>query len=122
MSELSHFDETGASRMVDVSDKPITARFARAVGYVHMQPETLKRICDRSLAKGNVLEVARLAGLMAAKKTADLIPLCHPLPIDGSELNLQPVNATTLRIEALFPPRRAPAWKWKPSPPSPWRL
>ncbi len=81
--ELSHFDESGASRMVDVGDKPITQRMARASGLVRMSAETLALIRDRKLAKGDVLEVARLAGIQGAKRTADLIPLCHPLPLDA---------------------------------------
>lgn len=83
MGELSHFDEHGASRMVDVGDKPITRRVARASGLVRMQPATWRLICDRGLAKGDVLEIARLAGIMAAKRTAELIPLCHTLPLDS---------------------------------------
>ncbi len=77
MSPLSHFDESGAARMVDVGAKPETERFARASAVVRMQPATLALIRDRRVSKGDVLEVARLAGIMAAKKTADLIP---PLP------------------------------------------
>ena len=100
MTELTHFDEHGASRMVDVGAKEVTHRMARAESFVTMQPETLKLILDRKVAKGNVLEVARLAGIMATKRTADLIPLCHPLGIDGVDVDLQPVGATTLRIEA----------------------
>jgi cyclic pyranopterin phosphate synthase len=101
MAELTHFDETGASRMVDVSDKPVTARMARASGLVRMRPETLALIRDRRLAKGDVLEVARLAGIMAAKRAGDLIPLCHPLGLDAVELDLQPDGPATLRIEAV---------------------
>lgn len=100
MSELTHFDEQGASRMVDVGAKEITHRMARAESFVVMQPETLRLILDRRVAKGDVLEVARLAGIMATKRTADLIPLCHPLGIDGVDVALQPVDATTIRIEA----------------------
>jgi cyclic pyranopterin phosphate synthase len=81
--ELSHFDEHGASRMVDVSQKPITQRTARASATVRMSPATLTMVRNRELAKGDVFEVARLAGIMAAKRTADLIPLCHPLPLDS---------------------------------------
>src|SRR5262245_47898955 len=76
-STLSHFDEAGASRMVDVGAKPETHRTARASAVVRMQPTTLALIRDKQLAKGDVLEVARLAGIMGAKKTPDLIPLCH---------------------------------------------
>src|SRR5690349_9223326 len=100
MGELSHFDETGASRMVDVSAKPVTARTARASGVVRMRPETLALILDRKMAKGDVREVARLAGIMAAKRTGDLIPLCHPLGLDAVELSLEPADERTLRIEA----------------------
>ena len=100
MSELTHFDEQGASRMVDVGAKEITQRLARAESFVVMRPETLQRIVDRQVAKGDVLEVARLAGIMATKRTADLIPLCHPLGIDGVEVELQAIDLTTIRIEA----------------------
>ena len=100
MSQLSHFDESGASRMVDVSAKDVTLRQARAAATVQMRPETLQLILDRKLAKGDVLEVARLAGIMGAKRTADLVPLCHPLMIDAVELELQPADQQTLRIEA----------------------
>jgi cyclic pyranopterin phosphate synthase len=100
MTDLTHFDEHGASRMVDVSAKEVTRRMARAESFVVMLPETLQRIVDRRVSKGDVLEVARLAGIMATKRTADLIPLCHPLGIDGVEVSLQPIDATTVRIEA----------------------
>jgi cyclic pyranopterin phosphate synthase len=100
MSELTHFDEHGASRMVDVGAKEVTSRMARAESFVVMLPETLTLIVDRRLAKGDVLEVARLAGIMASKKTADLIPLCHPLGLDSVTVDLQPIDATTIRIEA----------------------
>lgn len=100
MSELTHFDEHGASRMVDVGAKDVTHRMARAETFVVMQPATLQLIVDRRMAKGDVFEVARLAGIMATKRTADLIPLCHPLGIDAVDLDLRPVNPTTIRIEA----------------------
>ncbi len=86
--------------MVDVSAKPETLRQARASGLVRMRPETLSAILDRSIAKGDVREVARLAGIMAAKKAGELIPLCHPLGIDAVEMDLKPVDTATLRIEA----------------------
>lgn len=98
--ELTHFDDRGASRMVDVSGKEITARLARASGLVRMAPATLAMVLDRKLAKGDVLEVARLAGIMAAKRTGELIPLCHPLGIDSVEVALTPVDPGTLRIES----------------------
>jgi cyclic pyranopterin monophosphate synthase len=101
MSELTHFDEAGASRMVDVSGKEITLRTARASGCVRMQPATLELVRDRRLAKGDVLEVARLAGIMASKRTGELIPLCHPLGLDAVELSLAAEVPDTIRVEAL---------------------
>jgi cyclic pyranopterin phosphate synthase len=101
MSELSHFDEKGASRMVDVSAKPESDRLARASASVRMKPETLRLIRDRSLAKGDVLEVARLAGIMAAKRTGELIPLCHPLPITSAQVDFDFPAENVLRIQAV---------------------
>jgi cyclic pyranopterin phosphate synthase len=100
MVGLTHFDDHGQSRMVDVSAKAATLRTARASGLVRMREETLTLVRDRKLAKGDVLEVARLAGIIAAKRTGELIPLCHPIGLDAMELDLQPLDATTLRIEA----------------------
>jgi len=100
MADLTHFDEHGASRMVDVSSKDVTTRTARASGLVRMEPKTLALIVDRRVAKGDVLEVARLAGIMAAKRTGDLIPLCHPLGIDSVEISLAPADEQSLRIIA----------------------
>ena len=82
VQKLSHLDETGRARMVDVGHKPVTERMAVAKGEVHMRPETLALIQAGALKKGDVLTVAQLAGVMAAKRTAELIPLCHPLPIN----------------------------------------
>lgn len=100
MSELSHFDSTGASRMVDVGDKQATRRVARASGLVRMAAETLALIRDKRAAKGDVLEVARLAGIMATKRTADLIPLCHPLQLESVTIDFTFLDERTLRIEA----------------------
>lgn len=100
MAELSHFDEHGASRMVDTSAKSETLREARASGRVHMAPATLALIRDRGVAKGDVLEVARLAGIMAAKRTGDLIPLCHPLPLTGVQVDFRFEGEAVLHIEA----------------------
>ena len=86
MAKLTHFDDEGASRMVDVGDKEVTLREARASGRVRMQQATLALVRDRKSAKGDVLEVARLAGIMAAKRTAELVPLCHTLPLDAVEV------------------------------------
>src|SRR5688500_7488037 len=100
MPDLTHFDDRGASRLVDTSAKPETLRTARASGLVRMAPATLRLIRDKSLAKGDVFEVARLAGILAAKKTGDLIPLCHPLPITGATVDFAFEGDDTLRIEA----------------------
>jgi len=85
---LTHFDDQGRARMVDVSGKPATARRAVAQGSVVMRPETLALVVEGRAKKGDVLAVARLAGIMAAKRTSDLIPLCHPLPISSVSLDL----------------------------------
>ncbi|MGF1583239.1 MAG: cyclic pyranopterin monophosphate synthase MoaC [Gemmataceae bacterium] len=100
MNEFTHFDDQGASRMVDTSQKPETHRLARASGLVRMASTTLSLIRDKGHAKGDVLEVARLAGIMAAKKTGDLIPLCHPLPITSASIDFSYDGDDTLRIEA----------------------
>src|SRR5260370_21719726 len=103
MTQLSHFDESGASRMVDVGSKPVTARMARASGQVSMAAETLRTILDRKAAKGDVLEVARLAGILAAKKTPELIPLCHSLSLDSVALDLRVLDHCTLGIQPTVP-------------------
>ncbi len=100
MSQLSHFDAQGASRMVDVGRKDVTARYARAAGRVRMRPETLALVREHGLGKGNVLEVARLAGIMAAKRTAELIPLCHTLPLDAVSVQFDFTDASTVTIQA----------------------
>lgn len=100
MPDLSHFDDSGASRMVDVSTKPVTWRLARAQAVVTMLPETLAMIRDRKVAKGDVFEVARLAGIMATKRTPDLIPLCHSLGLESAEVSFEVVDDRSVRIEA----------------------
>ncbi len=90
MPKLTHFDDRGDAHMVDVSGKPVTAREARAAGWVRMAPETFEILQSGQAKKGDVLGVARLAGIMGAKKTADLIPLCHPLPVTKVALELEP--------------------------------
>lgn len=85
---LTHLDEEGRAHMVDVGEKPITARRARAQAVVHMSPETARAIQDVTLSKGDALSVARVAGIMGAKKTAELIPLCHSLALDHVSVNL----------------------------------
>ncbi len=88
MSDFTHFDAKGNARMVDVGDKDVTERTATALASVTMQPATLALIQGGGVKKGDVLQVARLAGIMAAKRTADLIPLCHPLPLAAVDLEL----------------------------------
>jgi len=100
MGKLSHFDDKGASRMVDVGSKPVTLRTARARAWVRMAPATTRLIRDRQLAKGDVLEVARLAGIMGAKQTANLIPLCHPLALDAASIDFEFVDEDKLEIQA----------------------
>lgn len=86
--KLSHFDDQGAAHMVDVGDKAVTSRIATAKGRIIMAAETLAMIAQGTAKKGDVLGIARIAGIMAAKKTADLIPLCHPLPITKVSIDL----------------------------------
>lgn len=100
MSGLTHFDDSGASRMVDVGGKPVTLRLARAEAVVSMQPETLALVRDHKLSKGNVLEVARLAGIMATKRTDELIPLCHSLGLDSATVDFEILGDTQIRIES----------------------
>ncbi len=88
MSSFSHFDDQGRARMVDVSEKQVTERSATAKASVLMQPETVELIVTGGVKKGDVLQVARLAGVMAAKRTSDLIPLCHPLGLDAVDVDL----------------------------------
>lgn len=98
--DLTHFDAEGRARMVDVSDKADTARFAVAKAKVDMQPETLKRIRTGQIAKGDVLAVAQIAGIMAAKQTSNLIPMCHPLAITGAKLEFSLHEPGRVEIEA----------------------
>jgi len=90
MRRLTHLDESGEARMVDVGEKPETHRVARAGGRITMRPETLALVREGGHAKGDVLAVARVAGIMAAKRTAELVPLCHPLPLSRVEVELAP--------------------------------
>ncbi|MGH7853370.1 MAG: cyclic pyranopterin monophosphate synthase MoaC [Candidatus Binatia bacterium] len=102
MAKLSHLDEQGRARMVDVSEKEVTGRIAVARGSIHMRPETLALILDDKIEKGDVFSVARVAGIMAAKKTSELIPMCHPLNITSVEIDLTPQqNPARVDIEAM---------------------
>jgi len=98
---FSHLDEQGSARMVDVGDKPATQRTATARGRVHMAAATVAAIRDGGLEKGDVISVARLAGIMGAKRTAELIPLCHPLPLSNADVELRLVeDADAVEITA----------------------
>ena len=98
MTGLTHLDDRGAARMVDVGDKPATMREAVAEGRIRLSPEALALVRDASARKGDVLAVARVAGIMAAKRTADLIPLCHPLPLSRVAIDLMVTeNGVTAR-------------------------
>jgi cyclic pyranopterin phosphate synthase len=99
MSRLTHLDAQGSARMVDVSAKAATRREAVAEGFIAIADTALTAIREQAVAKGDVLAVARIAGIMAAKRTADLIPLCHPLPIDAVSVDLA-LEATGIRVTA----------------------
>ena len=86
---MTHFDETGRARMVDITGKPVTERMARAQGVIRMRRETLDAIRSGTTKKGDVIAVARIAGIMAAKRTAELIPLCHPIPLSDVDLTIE---------------------------------
>ena len=95
---LTHLDDQGNAKMVDVGDKDVTSREAIARGYISIQPETLRLIKEGLMKKGDVLTIAQLAGIMGAKKTSELIPLCHPLPLDKVEVELE-LDDTECRID-----------------------
>jgi cyclic pyranopterin phosphate synthase len=106
MSKLTHFNGHGQAHMVDVGEKPATRRCAIARGQIRMQPQTLAEIQSRDTSKGDVLGIARIAAIMAAKRTADLVPLCHPLPLTHVEVHFQPLEnqpglLCTARVETL---------------------
>ena len=98
--KLTHIDKEGRARMVDVSDKVETARVARAEAFVVMAPETVKLLRNREMPKGDPLETARIAGIQAGKKTSDLIPLCHPLPLTHLDVSIE-VTESGARIESI---------------------
>ena len=98
--DLTHLDETGAARMVDVGDKDITQRTAEAAATVKMQPETLQKILSAELKKGDALAAARIAGIMAAKRTFELIPLCHNIPIESVKIDFDDNGRNELYIRS----------------------
>lgn len=99
IDKLTHFNEQGRAHMVDVSDKKETKRIAVAKSQIQMRPETLKRIQEGSVDKGDVLAVAQIAGIMAAKKTADIIPMCHPLPLTGIDITFEVLSDEILSFQ-----------------------
>ena len=102
MKKFTHLDEEGQVRMVDVTDKKHTVRSAVAQGIVFMKPETFAMIQDQTMKKGNVLETARIAGIMGAKKTSELIPMCHPLNITQVKIDFFPdKESSSIRVEAF---------------------
>ena len=104
MGELTHFNEQGRARMVDVTDKAVTHRRAVAAGEIHMAPETLQKIKDGTMKKGDVLAVAQVAGIQAAKHNWELIPMCHPLPLTPAWWRSGPPS----------PAPASPGWRWRP--------
>src|SRR3954471_14339724 len=102
-AKLTHLDDAGRARMVDVGHKPVTARKAVAEGFISMSPDTLRAIADETVPKGEVLGTARVAGIMAAKRCGELIPMCHPLPVESVEVSfdvpeLEPDGAEPVRL------------------------
>ncbi|WP_262691607.1 cyclic pyranopterin monophosphate synthase MoaC [Kordiimonas aestuarii] len=100
MPKLSHLDDKGAVHMVDVGDKAVSSRTAIAEGFIEARKETLDLVFSGSLPKGDVVTTAKLAGIMAAKKTSDLIPLCHPLPVTSVTVSVDRTDDTRVRFEA----------------------
>lgn len=99
MSKLTHLTKTGDAHMVDVTRKEVTSRVAIAEAFVHMKPTTLGMILDGKIPKGDVIATARIAGIQAAKRTSDIIPLCHPLPISMVRIDFDKIAEDTLRIQ-----------------------
>ncbi|GBF11119.1 cyclic pyranopterin monophosphate synthase MoaC [Tepidibacillus infernus] len=100
MSELTHFNNQGRAKMVDVSEKNVTKRTAVARGTIIMKPETLQLIRQGKIGKGDVLAVAQIAGIMAAKKTSELIPMCHPIPLTGVDISFEESGENTIIVES----------------------
>lgn len=115
MPKLTHLDDHGRVRMVDVGHKPDTERIAIACGEVHMKKETFELIRPGQIKKGDVLTVAQIAGITASKRTSDLIPLCHPLPLSKIDVDLVlDESLLGVVITATAKTTGKPAWKWKP--------
>lgn len=120
MSDFTHFNDQGRAKMVDVGEKPISQRTAVAAGRVLVNENTFSLIQSGGMKKGDVLTVAQIAGVMGAKRTPDIIPMCHPILMDGINLELS-LDETRKSVEfgLRFPVTAAPAWKWRRSPRSP---
>jgi len=116
-SPLTHFDNAGQAHMVDVGGKEPTQRVARAEGCIRMQPATLDLVRRGQAAKGDVLAVARIAAIQGAKRCADLVPLCHPLPLTRVAVEFEFEEADTVRCTAEVAPSAAPGSRWRRSPP-----
>lgn len=101
MTELTHFDDSGNARMVDVGEKPETDRTAIASARINMKPETLAMILNQQISKGDVLGIARVAGITGSKRTPDLIPLCHPLRIISVDIEFEPIEGNSIRAQAM---------------------
>ena len=122
MGELTHFNEQGRAKMVDVTEKAVTHRTAVAAGEIRMAPETLEKIKAGTMKKGDVLAVAQVAGIQAAKHNWELIPMCHPLPLTGIDITFALSDEPAMvEIRAAVTCTASPAWRWRPSPPFPWR-
>ena len=121
MEELTHFNDQGRARMVDVTDKASTHRTAVARGEIHMNRETFEKIRAGTIKKGDVLAVAQVAGIQAAKHTWELIPMCHPLPLTGIDISFalleDPFRAEITASVTRSPVPGSPGWRWRPSPP-----
>jgi cyclic pyranopterin phosphate synthase len=101
MTQLTHVDDSGRARMVDVTGKPVTERMARARGAISMRPETLEQIRTNQISKGDVIGVARVAGILAAKRTSELVPLCHQIPLTDIRIEFElDENLPGVRVEA----------------------
>ena len=115
---LTHLDSRGDVHMVDVSSRPATVREAVAEGWLSMQPVTLALVLEGQAPKGDVLAVARVAAIQAAKRTAELIPLCHPIPLTGVKATIEPaLDGSGLRVEVRVRTTAATAWRWRRSRP-----
>lgn len=101
MDKLTHFNDQNRAKMVDVTNKDVTSRVAKATGKIIMNPETLIRIHDGKIKKGDVLAVAQVAGIMAAKQTSQMIPMCHLIPLTGVDINFEDDNKTTITITTI---------------------